>query len=130
MDEKTAGKIITTENGVNFSVVNMGVNTVALVIVSELGVMSLNIDKASAALIADEIKVLTGKAVSAGEKLYYLELHNEDNNDNFINLRKNTREVMISDKRQTSAVQTQFTLQEIYDNEKLRKYVHFIVPVK
>lgn len=129
MTEKTAGKIITTENGVNFSVVIMGVNAVELVIVSELGVLSLNIDKASAALIADELKVSSGKASAAGEKLYYLELHNEDNNDSHINLRKNTGEVMISDKRQTNAVQTQFTLQEIYSNEKLRKYANFIVPV-
>ena len=129
MTEKSAGKIITTEKGVNFSVVEMGDNTVEMVIVSELGVISLNIDKASAALIADELIVLSGKAVSAGEKLYYLELHNEDDNDSHINLRKSTGEVFIADKIHTCAVQTQFTLQEIYDNEKLRKYDNFIVPV-
>lgn len=129
MTEKTTGTLIHTGKGVSFSVVAVSENTVELVIASELGTNILNIDKASAALIADALTVSSGKATAAGEKLYYLELHNEDNNDSHINLRKNTGEVMISDKRQTNAVQTKFTLQEIYDNEKLRKYVHFIVPV-
>ena len=130
MTEKSAGKCITTENGVSFSVAAASKNTLSCEISSELGTTILNIDKASAALIADAILFSCGKAAASGEKLYYLELHNEDNNDNHINLRKNTGEVFISDNRQTNAVQTKFTLQEIYDNEKLRKYVNFIVPVK
>ena len=128
MTERTAGKIITTEKGGSFTVVAASENTVELVIASELGTNILNIDKASAALIADAITVSIGKAVSAGEKLYYLELLDDDD-ASYINLRKNSGEVFIADKSPTATVQTQFTLQEIYSNEKLRKYEHFIVPV-
>lgn len=129
MTEKTAGKIntTTTEKGVSFTVVAASENTIELVIASELGTNILNIDKASAVLIADALTVSSGKAVSAAEKLYYLELL-DDEDASYINLRKNTGEVFIADEITTATVQTQFTLQEIYSNEKLRKYHHFIVP--
>lgn len=129
MTEKTASTLIRTEKGVSFSVAAVSEDIVEFVIASELGTNILYIDKVSAALIADAISVSCGKAVSAGEQLYYLELLDDDE-DSHINLRKESREVFISDKSPTAAVQTQFTLQEIYSNEKLRKYEHFIVPVK
>lgn len=129
MTEKSAGKIITTEKGVSFTVVAASENAIELVIASEQGTNILNIDKASAVLIADALTVSSGKATASGEKLYYLELHDADNSS-YINLRKRSGEVFIADQHPTGAVKTQFTLQEIYDNEKLRKYEHFIVPVK
>lgn len=131
MTEKSAGKIITTGKGVSFTVVAASENTIELVIASGQGANILNIDKASAVLIADALSASCGKAASAGEQLYYLKLLNDDNNSNaYVNLRKRYGQVFIADKRTTDAVQTQFTLQEIYSNEKLRKYEHFIVPVK
>lgn len=129
MTKVNTGALITTEKGALCSVVAVSENTVELVVSSEFGATTLNFDKASAVLLADAISVSCGKAVSAGEQLYYLELLDDDE-DSYINLRKESREVFISDKSPTAAVQTQFTLQEIYSNEKLRKYEHFIVPVK